>query len=288
MKKKRYRIRLPAKESIHLPSDVVSFQLDEDAGVVELKLHDYGEIYKRPGLYEQLFYDRLKCASPEKVCEVLVKVLNTERIEMSSLRVLDLGAGNGMVGERLSAAGVSRVVGVDIDPEAQVACERDRPGIYDAYYVEDLCKPSLALDTEMQEWRIDCMTCVAALGFGDIPIEAFKNAFNYVKHDGWVIFNIKETFLHESDTSGFSRLIKKLLLLDTLEIHHMERYCHRISVDGAPLHYFVIAGKKQSAISDAMTAEDAAVHDETLQAAATSAHTQTKAYLFSENLSSTH
>ena len=29
-----------------------------------IRFHDYGELYKIPGLYEKLFYERLKCCSP--------------------------------------------------------------------------------------------------------------------------------------------------------------------------------------------------------------------------------
>jgi len=60
---------------------------------------------------------------------------------MTELRVLDLGAGNGMFGEQLHAVGVARVIGIDICEEAYIACERDRPGIYDAYYVHDFSDP---------------------------------------------------------------------------------------------------------------------------------------------------
>src|ERR1035437_4770050 len=34
--------------------------------------------------------------------------------------------------------------------------------------------------------------------------------------------NYKESFLFESDTSSFSRLVKSLLVRDALEIHHLE------------------------------------------------------------------
>jgi hypothetical protein len=51
---------------------------------------------------------------------------------------------------------------------------------------------------------------VAALGFGDIPTKAFHQALHFVKPGGWVVFNIKETFLNASDTTGFSRLIRHL------------------------------------------------------------------------------
>ncbi len=55
--------------------------------------------------------------------------------------------------------------------------------------------------------------------------------------------------MRESDTSGFSRLVKHLLVNDTLEVHHLERYRHRISIDGRPLFYYAVVGKKRYDIS---------------------------------------
>jgi len=67
--------------------------------------------------------------------------------------------------------------------------------------------------------------------------------------------NIKETFLHENDVSGFSRLVKHLLTTDILEIHHLERYRHRISIDGKPLFYYMLVGKKAFDISSEVMLE---------------------------------
>jgi hypothetical protein len=94
-------------------------------------------------------------------------------------------------------------------------------------------------------WQIDCLTCVAALGFGDIPAKAFANAFNLLAPSGWIAFNIKDSFLLESDSSGFSRLIKSLIVSDVLEVHHLERYRHRISIDGRSLFYCTLVGRKE-------------------------------------------
>ncbi|MBE0620836.1 MAG: class I SAM-dependent methyltransferase [Burkholderiales bacterium] len=246
MKQQRYNISFPATESNQIGQDEAFFYLKENGQELKLRFHDYGELYKRPGLYEQLFYQRLKCASPQTVSDILGKVLTANRVEMSELRVLDLGAGNGMVGELLP---VARVIGIDISQEAFEACERDRPGAYDAYYVADLCNMDAAALKDLRDWRLDCLTCVAALGFGDIPTKAFATAFNLVKPGGWVAFNIKDTFLQESDVSGFSRLTKHLLTTDTLEVHHLERYRHRISIEGQPLFYYALVGKKEADIS---------------------------------------
>ena len=85
---------------------------------------------------------------------------------------------------------------------------------------------------------------MAALGFGDIPVRVFAEAFNLVDDGGWVAFNIKETFLDDRDTSGFFVFIKTLILSEYLDIYHMERYRQRLSIDGQPLYYFGVACRK--------------------------------------------
>lgn len=251
MIKQVHNISFPSSEPHALGQDESFFLLKEEDHELKIRFHDYDQIYDRPGLYEQLFYQRLRCASPRKARDLLAKVLLDNRLELSELRVLDLGAGNGMVGELLDAA---RVIGVDISESARKACERDRPDAYDAYYVADMSRPSAEMTAEMKSWKLDCLTCIAALGFGDIPVTAFANAFNLIRDEGWVVFNIKETFLQESDRSGFSMLVKHLLVSDTLQVHHLERYKHRISIDGRALFYYVLVGRKEADIPSTILA----------------------------------
>lgn len=247
---KRHRIRFPANETQHLKQDEVSFTIIEGEKQTELRFHDYDKIYNRPGLYEQLFYERLKCCSPQKVGEILEQTFAGLETSFTELRVLDLGAGNGLMGEVMKEQGVARLVGVDIIPEARTACFRDRPDVYDEYYVADFTDLTDELKDEITDWSIDCLTSVAALGFGDIPPKAFFQALRFVETGGWVAFNIKDTFLDNSDDTGFSRFIRELIFSEYLDIFHMEKYRHRLSIEGAPLYYFALVAQKTAAIPD--------------------------------------
>lgn len=246
----RYRIRFPRTDSSELAQDEAYFFLLEGDDSTKIRFHDYDEIYSRPGLYEQLFYHRLKCKSPAKVDELLRRAHETVGDPVTELRVLDLGAGNGMMGEVLKEHGVARLVGADIIAEAREAAWRDRPEVYDDYYVVDFTALDESTLTDLEEWRFNCLTSVAALGFGDIPPKAFFTALKLIRSDGWVAFNIKETFLDNRDTSGFSVFIKNLILTEFLDIHHLERYQHRLSIDGRPLFYFGLAGRKNGNIPE--------------------------------------
>lgn len=245
----RHRIRFPQSEGRALAQDEVYFYLiDEHGEKARIRFHDYDHIYRHPGLYEQLFYDRLRCDSPRKVGEILKSAVDQTNETFTALRVLDLGAGNGLMGEALDRYGVSRLVGVDIIPEARMALERDRPQLYDAYYVADFCRLNGDMREELESWGFNCLTTVAALGFGDIPARAFMEAFNLVHPQGWVAFNIKETFLDGRDDSGFSTMIREMMLSRQFDIYHLERYRHRLSMDGEPLYYYAIAAKKNDDI----------------------------------------
>ena len=253
MAKKRHNIRFPSADTNDLSQDEAYFTLADASGVLtDIRFHDYDAIYTHEGLYEQLFYDRLKCQSPEKVVSILRHAVSSEPWVFNELRVLDLGAGNGMVGEELQKFGVARLVGVDISAAAAMAVGRDRPGVYDDYHAMDMSTMSLDQRDQLAGWRFNCMVSVAALGFGDIPVRVFGEAFNLVDDGGWIAFNIKETFLDDRDTSGFSVFIKTLILSEYLDIHHMERYRHRLSIDGQPLYYFGVACRKAGAIPDEM------------------------------------
>ena len=253
MQVKRHNIRFPSIDTNDLSQDEAYFMLTDSNGIeTKFRFHDYDEIYAHQGLYEQLFYDRLKCQSPEKVVAILRHAMAAEPWLFNELRVLDLGAGNGMVGGELKKFGVSRLVGVDISAPAAMAVWRDRPGVYDDYHAIDM---SAMADTQreyLEGWRFNCLISVAALGFGDIPVRVFSEAFNLVEDGVWIAFNIKETFLDNRDTSGFSLFIKGLILSEYLDIYHMERYRHRLSIDGQPLYYFAVACRKAGAIPESM------------------------------------
>ena len=238
-----YELRLPAAAC---DQDEEWCELLVDGRPRRIRFHDYNEIYSIPGLYERLFYELLECDSPRAVTALLGEELRARGRDASTLRVLDVGAGNGMVGEELDELGVPVIVGVDIIEEAAAAAERDRPGIYDDYLVLDLTAIPPATHEQLAAHGFNCMVTVAALGFGDIPPDAFANACNLVQPGGLVAFNIKEDFLTDGDGSGFSRLIKRALADGSLDVRAERRYRHRLSIAGDPLHYVAMVAEKRA------------------------------------------
>jgi SAM-dependent methyltransferase len=210
----------------------------------EIRFHDYGRVYEIPGLYEYLFRDLLKCESPRIVRDLLEGEMRSSRRDSHPLRVLDLGAGNGLMAEELTEMEAELIVGVDIISEAAQAADRDRPGLYEKYFLLDMTRVTEGERRELSSYGVNCLTCVAALGFGDIPTLAFAEAYNLIAPGGWVAFNIKEQFLGNGDHSGFARLIAQMASEGVPSIRRSRRYRHRLSVDGEPIYYVAVAGKK--------------------------------------------
>ncbi len=246
-------------DAIHLPDDPGDVDQDQewcDAVIAgdtrRIRFHDYDRIYQVPGLYESLFYGKLKCCSPSRVVWLLAEILRDFGGNAETMRVLDVGAGNGMVGDELHARGAAFLAGVDILPEARDAAHRDRPELYDDYLVLDLTDINEQQEERLRGHSLNCLTSVAALGYGDIPPAAFVKAIDLIETPGWVAFTIKEDFIDEQDTSGFCRLMRSLCRNGILQIQAYRRYRHRVSVAGDPLYYVAMVARKKRELPDAL------------------------------------
>ena len=245
----KFAIRFPAAEDV-LGQDAEWCEVKLDGRWQRVRFHDYHAVYPVPGLYECLFYRTLKCNSPLRVVQQLEDQLREFRQSPEQLRVLDVGAGNGMVGSALHNIGVQRCVGVDIIPEARDAADRDRPWAYDDYLVVDLTDLPEQHEKTLRAHRLNCLTTVAALGFGDIPPKAFLTALDVVETPAWLAFNVKEDFLHPKDDTGFAGLIQQLCREEVIQIQSYRRYRHRLAISGEPLYYVALAATKQRDVPD--------------------------------------
>jgi predicted TPR repeat methyltransferase len=247
------RLRLP-ENGANMPQDAEWCEIREDGGWRRGRFHDYGEIFDRPGLYEYLFYELLECQSPRRVVGLMGEV-RAEQEAREPLRVIDLGAGNGIVGQELRAIGAAEIVGIDIIDEARTAAERDLPGVYADYLVADMTDPDEKTRKRLRALRPNALTCVAALGFGDIPPAAYRHAANFVSPGGLLAFNIKEEFLDARYTFGFSELMRRMLNDGVVRLEATRRYRHRRSAAGDPIYYTAMVATKLRDIPASMLVE---------------------------------
>ena len=241
----RFALHLPPRTAGGgLDQDEEWCEIERDGGRQRIRLHDYAAIFDIPGLYEWLFAEMLECSSPEVVCGLLGTELGDSSIDPASLSVLDFGAGNGMVGERVADLGVDSIVGVDLLPEARDAALRDRPGLYEDYAAVDITDMTASERDNLEGRDFNAMTCVAALGFGDIPPIAFAEAFNLIDSPGLIAFNLRERFLEDEDPAGFGQFIGRMYDEGVLEERAQVSYTHRVSVSGEDLTYLAMVATK--------------------------------------------
>jgi SAM-dependent methyltransferase len=243
------RIRFP-RAGGRVSQDREWCEVTTKKGTQRIRFHDYDEIFRVRGLYEEIFHRRLECRSPFRVVRLLHDVIAESDMEMSNLRVLEIGAGNGIVGETLNAYGAQSIVGIDILKEAKDAAHRDRPDTYEKYFIVDFTDVPEHLEERFRNRKFNCLVTVAALGFGDIPPKAFAKALDLIEIGGWLAFNIKEDFIYQTDRSGFADLIDDLSRKQIIQTQAYRRYRHRFSTSGEPLHYVAFVSRKLRDVPD--------------------------------------
>lgn len=288
----RLDIRFPQRGLRDVPQDDEWCEVVEGEHVTRIRFHDYAQVYSLPGLYNQLFGgpdSETKCISPQVMAgllrEQLPLVLQNTRRESGQrpegdkprLRVLDLGAGNGMMGEEirslarsydsgeLLAGDSTRIVGLDILPEAKFAAEHERPRVYDGYVAADITEYVKAAPRDPAEAMLfaqgfNVLTSVSLLTFGDgSSVRAFKAAVSLVEEGGLLMFNLREDLFDlvgsvsgvegtATGGNGFSGLIHNAIDQGCLSIVAKRRYCHRYSVTGEPFYYVAVVAVKLASL----------------------------------------
>lgn len=242
MTERDYEIRFPDGD-IDLYSE--TFILTRDGQEQVFRIHDYSAVYQVPGLYEQVVSDMLKCVSYEVIPKLLAEAVTEAGEQMADLRVLDFGAGIGLVAAELAKQGAQTIVGLDIIPEAKDAAERDHPSIYHAYLVEDVCNLSEDAQATLAEVRLNCLACVSAMLGTHVSVDIFKHAFNLVPVGSWVAYNVNAAFWEASSTEGYKELVAHMIDQGLIDVKLQRTYKHRILTDGSSMNNVAIIGKKQ-------------------------------------------
>jgi trans-aconitate methyltransferase len=211
----------------------------DDGREEKMRLHEYGRVYAVPGLYEEVVQRQLECESPDKLADALL----AEAGDPASLRVFDVGAGNGVVGEALRSRGVGApVIGLDAEPEAGPAAARDRPDLYERYLtggLEEFSIPDL-----VAEHDLNAFVAAGALGFGHITPEVLDGAWTAFPSGSWLAVTVPEELLDAED-DPMARYFAELRQGEhDTEVTHVERFQHRLRMSGEPIFYDVIVARR--------------------------------------------
>ena len=225
-----YRAELPDQGEPEIGQELIRVHYD-DGRVQELVLHDYATLYSIPGLYEEIVQRRLQCSSPAKIATLLAEAAPELGLTSEQLRVFDVAAGNGVSGAALAAAGLTPVIGTDIEDDARAAALRDRPGVYERYITLDLLALSPEIEDELRAMDMNVLSCVAPVGphSSQLPTLALTAAASVLAPDALVgymhdpIFGTADPVtveLWREQLGAQARLVTR------------ERYLHRRTVGG--------------------------------------------------------
>ncbi|MGB3511824.1 MAG: class I SAM-dependent methyltransferase [Microcoleaceae cyanobacterium] len=229
----------------YLPIHEEYFWLNQNGTKRKLRLHDYAEVYRIPYLYEHLM-EKLHCQSYTLLPSLLIEQFTQVGGKVEDMVVLDIGAGSGMVCKTLRVLGVKSVTGIDILPEAAIAAERQYPGVYENYYVEDLTDLSKSTLLKLNPRRFNCLVCCSALSQGHVPADALSIALNAIAPNGWIAFNMPKYIWDNQGAGGLVQLHPWVAETDVLDILATHYYQHRIYMDGRSLEYVAIIGRKRN------------------------------------------
>lgn len=198
--------------------------------------HDYAAIYAEPGLYEHVFYETLGMRSTGEVVRMYGDALTRLGLDPAEQRVVDFGAGNGLGGDFLRELGVGSLVGIDLEPMARTAAERDRPGVYDEYLVGDLGAWSEAELDRVRRHEPTALLALSAVGFGHVPSPVMRRALGLLGPGGIYAFAVAPALLPESTDpagveTGYPALLRELL--EQTDPISREEYVHRHRADGS-------------------------------------------------------
>ncbi|HXX47791.1 MAG TPA: methyltransferase domain-containing protein [Myxococcota bacterium] len=219
--------------------------LVEDGGVQrQVRFRGDPRLWEWPGVFEHLIRNLLRGNAPGALCHLLDRQLRAARVSPAELRAIDLFAGNGWMGEELSALGISEIVGVDATAAAAAAVERDHPDVYRNYLVLDMRRLSEAQRDELMAFDFNCMTCVDALAADEPAPNAFTEAFNLLAPEGWAAFHLNAETAEGGRDSRFARVVHRMIQSGAMNVITQQRYRHRFSTSGTPIFHVGVVARK--------------------------------------------
>ena len=124
-------------------------------------------------------------SGPRAGAETLAKYV-TDR----AARLLDAGAGTGMVGEELARLGFTHVTALDMSPGMLTVANRK------SVYV-DLVVGKLGEPLSFETGRFAGTTCIGTLTFGHAPPESLDELVRVTKPGGAVVFSMRTDYYTE-------------------------------------------------------------------------------------------
>ena len=135
------------------------------------------------------------------------------RLDSKRARILDAGAGTGLVGEVLNKAGYVNIDALDFSPDMlEVAAQKQ---VYRELMRADLSRP-----LDIPDNSYDAVVCVGTFTLGHVRAEAFDELVRITNPEGYICFTVQE---EAYKAYGYRRHMVNLEAKDAWELLEMTR-----------------------------------------------------------------
>jgi len=241
---KLYEIAFEAPETSRQSDEF--FRATIDGRRQRFNIHDYATLYRIPWLYDIALYHNLACRTPTEMSAAIDRVWNEHGVNRTGLRALELGAGSGAFGQELKhRLGIPHLEAIDICPEAAEAAERDRPGLYDAYHIDDRTDLTPQTEAALNASQFNVVAMASATGWGNhIPLAGFERSFDLLVRGGWFVFHVKPND-PDPECIELCQWVEGKVADGKLDQKYRGSHFHRNSSNGSDIHYDVVIGIKR-------------------------------------------
>ena len=149
---------------------------------------DYAELASEYNIWASDYDDDLRAlgfSGPRAGAETLARYAADKEV-----KVLDAGAGTGMVGEELARLGFRHITALDLSPGMLKTA--NKKSVYEKLVVGELGKP-----LDFETGRFGGTTCIGTLTFGHAPPESLDELVRVTEAGGTVVFSMRTDYYTE-------------------------------------------------------------------------------------------
>ncbi|XP_013398572.1 uncharacterized protein LOC106165038 [Lingula anatina] len=148
--------------------------------------------------YDKELTDNMGYVAPKIAAETL-----TKWVKVKDARILDAGAGTGLVGKCLQQLGYNNLDALDICPEMLEIAEKK--GVYKNMYVDILGGPN---PIQLPSNQYDAVLCVGVIEhLGPLVLDEL---IRITKHNGIIVFTLRVDIAEDPDEVDFKQTLPKI------------------------------------------------------------------------------
>ena len=207
----------------HSNSDPITGGRHESLGHVGIETSDddLRNVYERWATsFNQDIEDDVKYVGHLSVCQVVEQYFPKEESsgtsqgskgQRSSLKVIDIGAGTGLVGSLLAPEGFSQIDALDFSPK--MLSKAAELGVYTS-----LIEANLNEELKIEKSSYDLAISAGTFTLGHVTAKCIPNILSVLKPGGLFIFTVREDLMQSEELKTFYRFPEYLKELESVGV----------------------------------------------------------------------